>query len=168
MKAEIINKSYSGEYEERIYDNESVWNSQSWTWVKLTNNNLEIVGKFRGSPTEVKSSELTNEIVVLTSDYIYRLEGTNFNIIETEDNPQYFDLEVSPQGDFIFHDYYNVYKMNGGFSKMINLESPFQMDDIRFIKWKNNKLYFQCEELGNWKKKETLELDTTLWKIQVI
>ena len=34
MKAEIINQPYSGKFEERIYDVESVWNPQSWTCIK--------------------------------------------------------------------------------------------------------------------------------------
>ena len=30
---EIVNQPYSGEFEERIYDNQSAWNSSSWTVV---------------------------------------------------------------------------------------------------------------------------------------
>jgi hypothetical protein len=35
--AEIINLPYSGQYEEKIYDISSPWNSQEWTWVKFIN-----------------------------------------------------------------------------------------------------------------------------------
>lgn len=166
MKVEIINQPYSGEYQEKIYDIESVWNSKFWSWIKMTNKDLEIVGQFRGSANKVKCSESLNEMIVLTSDFIYRLEGNNFEISEWERQPQYHDLEVSPNGDFILHDYYNIYKMDGEFSKMINIEGPVQMDDIKFIKWENNKLYFEFEEIGNWEEKRLMYLDTSTWKIQ--
>ena len=66
MKAEIINQPYSGEYKERIYDLESPWNSQSWTWIKFTDKKgIEKVGQFRGMPKQVKVSVLNKEIIVL-------------------------------------------------------------------------------------------------------
>jgi hypothetical protein len=37
IDADIINQPYSGQYKERVYDNDSPWNSQGWTWVKFTN-----------------------------------------------------------------------------------------------------------------------------------
>ncbi|MCK0126983.1 hypothetical protein MWU76_21525 [Gelidibacter sp. F2691] len=167
MKAEIINQPYSGEYEERIYDIESPWNSQSWTWIKFTDQNgIEKVGQFRGMPTEVKISEHRNEIIILTSDYVYRLDTSKLNIIETESQPQYQGVEVSPNGVFIFHNYYEIEKMENSLSEMTEIESPFKMDDIRFLKWNDNKLIFTCEEFTNWSRHETMELDTIEWKIR--
>ena len=37
IEGQIINRPYSGEYGERIYDNNSPWNSQGWTYIKFTN-----------------------------------------------------------------------------------------------------------------------------------
>ena len=37
IEADIITRPDSGEYDERIYDNESPWNSQAWTYVKFVN-----------------------------------------------------------------------------------------------------------------------------------
>ncbi|TDT45161.1 hypothetical protein CLV90_2245 [Maribacter spongiicola] len=86
MRVEIINQPYSGEFKERIYDMESPWNSQSWTWIKFTDDiGTETVGQFRGLPKAVKVSTQLNEIIVLTSDYLYRLDFQEYNIIETED-----------------------------------------------------------------------------------
>ena len=168
MKAEIINQPYSGEYDERIYDLESTWNSQSWTWIKFTDKNgVEKVGQFRGMPINVKVAEQKNEIIVLTSDYIFRLNATELNIIETENKPEYQDVEVSPNGIFIFHNYYEIEKMGKSLSDMEEIKSPFKMDDIRFIKWNGNKLEFTCEEFTNWSRNETMELDTTDWTISV-
>ena len=71
--AEIINQPHSGQYKERIYDVQSPWNSQSWSWVRFTDESgNEFVGQFRGSPRSVKVSRLRNEIIVLTSDYVFR------------------------------------------------------------------------------------------------
>ena len=168
MKTEIINQPYSGEYRERVYDVESPWNSQSWTWVKFTDKNLSVtVGQFRGMPTEVKYSEKLNEIIVLTSNYIFRLDASDLNVIETENQPKYQGIEVSPDGSFIFHNYYEIEKMNGSLSNMIKIESPFEMDDIQFRKWNGKMLEFECEEFTNWERHETMELDTTKWKIKI-
>jgi hypothetical protein len=167
LKTEIINQPYSGEFKERIYDIESPWNSQSWTWIKFTDENMiETVGQFRGFPKEVKYSESRNEIIVLTSDHIFRLNGSDLNLIETERQLNYQDLEVSPDGTFIFHNYYEIEKMNNSLSEMIEIESPFKMDDIRFKKWNGKNLEFECEEFTNWSRKELMELDTTEWNIK--
>lgn len=168
MKAKIINQPKSGEYEERIYDIKSPWNSQSWTWIKFTDKNgINKVGQFRGMPIQVKVSDLRNEIIVLTSDHIFQLDINELNIIETKRQTQYQDLEVSPKGAFIFHNYYEILKMENSLSEMTKIESPFEMDDIQFIKWNGNELIFTCEEFGNWSRLETMELNTSDWKIKV-
>ena len=168
LKVEIINQPYSGEFKERIYDIESPWNSQSWTWIKFTDENLnQTVGQFRGTPKEVKYSKSLNEIIVLTSDYVFRLNASDLNIIETESQPEYQDVEVSPNGIFFFHNYYEIEKMNNSLSDMIEIESPFKMDDIRFKKWNGKNLEFECEEFTNWSRNEIMELDTTDWKIKI-
>lgn len=42
IEGQIINRPYSGEYEERIYDNNSPWNSQNWTSIKFTNEDYSV------------------------------------------------------------------------------------------------------------------------------
>jgi len=168
LKAEIINQPYSGEFKERIYDIENPWNSQSWTWIKFMDEKMiETVGQFRGFPKEVKYSESRNEIIVLTSDYVFRLNASDLNIIETESQPEYQDVEVSPDGTFIFHNYYEIEKMNSSLSDLIEIRSLFKMDDIRFKNWNGNILEFECEEFTNWSRNEIMELDTTEWKIKI-
>ena len=135
-QADIINQPYSGEYLERIYDNQSEWNSQSWTWVKFINQDgNEWVGQFRGSPRGVAISEKLNETIVLTSDYVFRLDSLTFKLLELEDQPQYQSLTVSPSGDFILADYYQIIKMNSSLADSVTIESPIQMDMIKFKKW---------------------------------
>ncbi len=168
LKTEIINQPYSGEFKEKIYDVESPWNSQSWTWVKFTNENLtETVGQFRGMTKEVKYSENRNEIIVLTSDYVFRLNASDLNIIETESQPEYQDVEVSPDGIFFFHNYYGIEKMNNSLSDLSKIESPFEMDGIQFKKWNDKILEFECKEFTNWERNEIMELDTVKWEIKI-
>ncbi len=168
MKAEIISQPYSGEYEERIYDLESPWNSQSWTWIKFVDKNeIETVGQFRGFPNSVKVSEKYNEIIVLTSDYVYRLNSKELSIIETESRPFYQGLEVSPDGIFIFHGYDDIKKMENSLSDMVEIQSPFKMTHIIFKNWNKNILEFECEEFMNWSRCENMELDTTSWIINI-
>ena len=166
MKAEIINQPSSGEYQEIIYDFSNPWNSQSWTWVKFTDvYENDFVGQFRGITKDVKVSLKLNEIIVLTSDYIYRLNATDLNIIETIEQPQYQNVEVSPNGVFIFHDYYEIEKMGDSLSEMTTIDSPFKMDLIRFKKWNGYNLEFECDEFCNWERNEEMFLDTSQWRI---
>ena len=88
IEAKIISRPYSGEYTERIYDNESDWNSQNWTFVKFTNDDYsEWCGEFRGFPVDVSISPQNKIILVLTSDYLYQLDINSGNLIEIEHQP---------------------------------------------------------------------------------
>jgi hypothetical protein len=72
IEAEIISQPYSGEYTERIYENENAWISQSWTFIKFTNDDYsELCGQFRGFPRQVVISPPKAIVLVLTSDYLY-------------------------------------------------------------------------------------------------
>lgn len=167
LKAEIINQPYSGEFEERIYDLESVWNSQSWTWIKFTDNyGVQKVGQFRGFPKNMKVSEQKNEIVVLTSDCIFHLDATKLNIIEAENKVNYGNLEVTPNGIFILSEYSDIYKLEGSLSDRRVIESPFEMDFIEFKRWNDNILEFECDNIRNYEKRQRMELNITNWKIK--
>ena len=167
MKAEIINQPYSGEFEERIYDIESVWNSQSWTWIKfIDEDGIDKVGQFRGFPKDVKVSKQKNEIIVLTSDCVFRLDGTELNVIEAENQVDYGNIEVTPTGIFIFSEFSDIYKLEKSLTEMKIIESPFKMDMIEFKNWNEKVLVFECYELGKWERHEVMELDTDEWKIR--
>lgn len=167
-KAEIVNQPYAEEFSERIYDNESPWNSASWTWIKFTNSEYnEWIGQFRGSSREVAVSEIKNETLVLTSDYLFRLENINGNLIEFEDQPQYHNLTTSPTGDFILADYYNVNVIEKELSELVNISSPIEMDMIKFKKWNDRKLEFTCDEFTNWDRHLVMELDADKLSIEI-
>ena len=167
MKAEIIHQPYSGEFEERIYDVDSAWKSQFWAWIKFTDENgIEKVGQFRGFPKGVKVSKAKNEIIVLTSDCAFRLDSIELNLIEMEKQSDYGNIEVSPNGTFIFSEFSSIYKMGNSLSEMECIESPFEMDLIEFKNWNGNILEFECVEMRKYEKRENMQLDSVNWAIK--
>ena len=168
IEAEIISQPYSGEYTERIYDNESAWNSQSWTFIKFTNDDYsEWCGQFRGFPRQVAISIQTKIVLVLTSDYLFQLDIETAEPIDIEDQPQYQNLTVAPNGDFILADYYSFEKVTTSIKEKEPIESPIQLDIIEFKKWDNTKLEFTCEELLNWDKHLTMVYNSETNEIEI-
>lgn len=160
-KAEIINQPYSGQYKERIYDVTNPWNSQSWTWVKFENEDFnEWCGEFRGLPRAVALSKKYNNVLVLTSDYLFQMDCLSGEIIEYESNHLYQSLTVTSSGEFIIADYYSIEKIESNLKNKVLLESPLEMMDmIKFNGWSNNKLSITCKEVVNWDNNFVLELD---------
>jgi hypothetical protein len=168
IEAEIISQPYSGEYTERIYDNESAWNFQIWTFIKFTNDDYsEWCGQFRGFPKQVAISTLKNIVLVLTSDYLYQLDIETGNLTDLEDQPQYQNLTVAPNGDFILADYYNFEKVTTSIKQKTSIESPIQMDIIEFKNWENSKLEFTCDEFLNWDRHLIMTYDSQTNKIEI-
>lgn len=168
IEAEIINQPNSGEYNERIYDNESAWNSQSWTFIKFTDDDFsEWCGQFRGFPIQVGVSASRDIVLVLTSDYLFQLERKTGDLKELEDQPQYQNLTTTPKGDFILADYYNFEKVTTSIKQKERIESPIQMDIIEFKKWDNEKLEFTCDEFLNWDRHLTMTYDSETNKIEI-
>ena len=168
IEAEVISRPYSGEYNEKIYDNDSAWNSQSWTFIKFTNDDYsEWCGQFRGFPRQVAVSTVRNIVMVLTSDYLYQLDRETGNLSELEDQPQYQNLTVAPNGDFILADYYNFEKVTTSIKMKEPIESPIQMYIIEFKKWDNEKLEFTCDEFLNWDRHLTMTYNIQTNKIEI-
>jgi len=168
IKAEIVSQPYSGEYTERIYDIESVWNSQSWAFIKFTNNDYsEWCGQFRGFPRQVAISTPKSIVLVLTSDYLYQLDIETGNLTDFEDRPRYQNLTVAPNGDFILTDYYSLEKVTTCINEKEPIESPIQMDIIEFKKWENTRLEFSCDEFLNWDRHLIMIYDSETNKIEI-
>ncbi|MBM7614342.1 hypothetical protein [Alkaliphilus hydrothermalis] len=160
IKAEIIDQPYSGEYKEKIYDITSTWNSQNWTWVKFLNEDFtEWCGEFRGLGRGIAISKKYNQVLILTSDYLFQINCINFEIIDYECQPQYQNLTVTPLGDFLLADYYDIYLLGASLDDRTPLASPFNMDMITFRGWSNNKLQLTCDKFLNLDKHVELQLD---------
>jgi hypothetical protein len=167
IAAEIINQPYSGQFDERIYDNESLWNSQSWTWIKFTNDDfIDWCGQFRGFPRQIAISTVYNTVLVLTSDYLFQLDRATGNLIELDGQPQFQNLTVTPDGSYILADYYYFEKVTTSISKRTKIDSPIQMDIIEFKGWSNGKLEFSCDEFLNWDRHLTMLYDFATNKIE--
>lgn len=165
---EIISQPYSGEYDEILYDIESPWNSSDWSYIKFTDSEFkEWCGVFRGFPKKVEISKIRKEIIVLTSDYLWKIKQVDGELLEFEGQPPYKELTVSPNGDFIISDYYSISRIGESIKNMIEIESPIQMDMIEFKGWHNGKLTIKCDEFTNWDNHLELELETTTWSIEI-
>lgn len=168
IEAEIISQPYSGEYSERIYDNESPWNSQSWTFIKFINDDyLQWCGQFRGFPMQVAISKTRDIVLILTSDYLYQLDRQTGNLTDLEGQSKYQNLTVTPNGDFILSDYYDFEKVTASIKDKEPINSPVQMDMIKFKGWDNSKLEFTCDEFSNWDRHLTMTYDCQANKIEI-
>jgi|JI8StandDraft_2_1071088.scaffolds.fasta_scaffold168741_1 hypothetical protein len=169
IQVEIINQPYSGEFTERIYDNNNEWNSQSWTFIKFINDDYsEWCGHFRGFPIQVAISTAKNIVLILTSDYLYQLDRETGNLTELEEQQLEFqNLTITPNDNFILADCYNFYKITTSIKQKTPIISPIQMDMIKFKNWDNLKLEFTCDEFLNWNRHLTMTYDSETDKIEI-
>lgn len=167
-EAQIISQPYSGEYDERVYDKSSPWNSQHWTWIKFINSEgYEWCGQFRGVPRGLAISEKLNLMLILTSDYLFELDRESGNVIMLEDRAKYHHVTAAPTGDFILADYYNLERVKQTISQKESIESPVQMDMIELNGWEGNHLRFKCDEFLNWDRHLDMILDIEKWEIRM-
>ncbi|MGE7924888.1 hypothetical protein ACQKND_17135 [Viridibacillus arvi] len=80
----------------------------------------------------------------------------------------YQDLTVTPFGDFIIADYYNIEIIGETTNDRQLIYTPIAIDMIKFNGWSENKLSISCEELGIPDSKIALELDATTFEINVL
>lgn len=167
IEGQIVNRPYSGEYEERIYDNDSPWNSQDWTYIKFTNDDYsEWCGVFRGFPKDLSISLIKDSVLVLTSDYLYKL-STNGDLVDLEEQSQYQNLAATPLGDFIVSDYYHLRRITNSIQHKEIISSPIEMDNIRFKTWNGPILEFTCDEFCNWDRHVNMIYNSETNKIEI-
>lgn len=161
IDAEVIEQPNAGEYLEKIYDISTPWSSSEWTWIKFTTDVYrEWVGHLRGSPRGVALSVKHSCILVLTSDFLYKLSLSDGELVAYEAESQFRELTVTHSGEFLAADYYSIVKLDPDLQTIQHLDSPIQMDNISFGEWTNSKLIIQCTEFLNDARKLTLELDS--------
>ncbi|MFD1030780.1 hypothetical protein [Metaplanococcus flavidus] len=168
IDAQINDQPFSGDYLERIYDIPSPWNTQGWTWIKFTEEDLtEWYGNFRGFPHSVASSVKHQLILVLTSDYLFKINRSSGELLGYEPQSDYRCLTASPAGDFIVADYYNIYLLHPDLQSVTSIPSPVELDMIEFKGWKGNKLQINCIEFLSEDIPLALELDGERLEISV-
>lgn len=159
-KVTHIEQPYSGEYEEKIYDIESPWNSSDWSWVKFEENLFAWCGEFRGKYRGAVFSEKIGIVVVLTSDYMYILDIDTKELIDYERQPSYVDITCTPMKDILLSDGYGLSIFKG--KNIANIEPivlPVNADFLKFIKYDGKILIMNCEEFCNWSNRIILLLD---------
>jgi hypothetical protein len=103
----------------------------------------------------------------LTSDYLFRVDTTNGELLELDDQPQYHNLAVAPNGEIIIADYYSILKINGSLKTKEAIDSPIKMYMIKLKSWNEGILIFECDEFLNWERHLEMELDTNTWTIKI-
>ena len=155
-----IEQPYSGEYNEKIYDIESRWNSSDWSWIKFEEENDIWCGEFRGRFRGVAISEKLHIVVVLTSDYMYVLDSKTAKIIDYRSRPEYVNITETPLGDILVTDGYSVGILRS--NKITDIESivvPIHPDNLQFQEYDENCLRITCYEFLNWGKEIEIYLD---------
>ncbi|QNU65761.1 hypothetical protein EHE19_012670 [Ruminiclostridium herbifermentans] len=169
IDVEQIHIPKSGIYKEVIYDIQSSWNSQIWTWLKFRNDDYEEwCGEFRGEFRNFAYSDKNENIVILTSDYMYQISRINGKLIDYIDRPEYIDVTASPNGEFIISDYYGVYVINNNIRDTSEITLPIHLDMIKFCGWNKNSLRIEAVELCNWDNVVTIDLNICTREITVI
>ena len=161
--AEQIEKPYSGQYFERIYDIQSPWNSRVWTWIKFVDENGEWCGNFRGEYKGVSVSEKLGIVVVVTSDYLFVLNTHTADLMEYESRPDIVDITTSPLGDIFLTNGYGIEQIvHGEMGKIEFIDIPpvpVQPDGLKFLEWNENILKIRCDEFLNWGNEIELYFD---------
>lgn len=159
----------SGEYEERIYDFNSSWNSQDWTWIKFTNDDdLEWCGEFRGKHLGHGISKKYGSVFILTSDYLYHLSIENGDVVNYEDRTDYRNLVSTPNGEYIVSSYYHLSVIRGELDNIDPLETELPLDSIVFSEWEDSKLKIYAEEFMNYDNHLILELDGESLELKIV
>lgn len=151
FSAEQISQPYSGEYEEKIYDIESNWNSSDWTWIKFEEEDSIWCGEFRGKYIGVAFSNIKEIIVVITSDYIYIIDTKTKEIIDSARNFEYGDITCTPLGDILLSSGYGLeILLKKTISSIETIVLPVNADSLRFVGYTDNILEMNCYEFLNW------------------
>lgn len=168
LNIEHISQPYSGEYEEKIYDIESCWNSSEWTWIRFEEDSSVWCGEFRGKYIGAAYSEVKEIIVVVTSDYMYLLDTNTKEVIESERNFECSDITCTPLGDILLSSGYGLEILNGRtISSAETIILPVNADSLKFARYQENILEMNCYEFCNWSNNITLFLDCKTMSITV-
>ncbi len=160
ISIEPISQPCSGEYEEKIYDIESCWNSQEWTWIKFVEDTSIWCGEFRGKYIGATFSARKGIIIVVTSDCIFIIDIATKEIIDSDRNLENCDVTCTPLGDILLSGGYSLEILRSRtISSVETIVLPINADSLRFIEYKDNILEMNCYEFGNWSNNVTLFLD---------
>ncbi len=166
---ENIETPRSGEYEEFVYDIQTPWRSQQWTWLKFINDDYyEWCCEFRGDYRGHGISNKDEIIYVLTSNYLYLLKLDDGSMIKYIDRPDFRNLTVAPDGTCIVANDYHLSIVDSNGIELETIETPIPLDTVSFIEWQENNLIMHAMEFLNWDNSVSLKLDGNTLEVEVI
>lgn len=155
-----IEQPYSGEFEEKIYNIESPWNSSDWSWIKFEEDDRTWCGEFRGKYRGAVFSRKLGIIVVLTSDYMYILDMESKELIEYERQPAYIQIIATPLDDILLSNGYDLEIFKGKeLASIASIVLPVQVSCLEFMEFEGNLLKILCEEFYHWGHRLMILLD---------
>jgi hypothetical protein len=166
LKAERINQPTSGKYEEKVFDLNTEWKSQNWSWIKFTTEyEIEWIGVFRGEFENLAIAEKINQVAILTSGGLYILDIEQRETLYFEKETEFKGLAEIPTKDkFIIAEYQRIGIIDKNFEKKyINLE--YEIENIVFGKYENKRLKVNFEKLPDYQILDCF-LNTENWKIK--
>lgn len=157
ITAQLIELPISGTYPEKIYD--APFSTENWTWVKFEDESYDaFYGQFRGNPRTVILSTENLFCYVLTDTFLYEVNRENPSDFQVRD---FIDdtfrtirnVTLSPNGKLILSDYYTIFTINSPICQLsglledalIEIENPFNLDDIEFNEWQGNLLHINAQ-----------------------
>ena len=166
---ENIDAPNSGEYEEIVYDIQTLWRSQEWTWLKFMNDEYyEWCCEFRGDYRGHGISNRDDVIYVLTSNYLYLLKLDDGSMIKYIDRPEYRNLTVAPDGTCVVANDYHLSIVNNNGIETETIETPIPLDTVSFTEWKENNMIMYATEFLNWDNFVTLKLISPNFDVEII
>ena len=86
-------------------------------------------------------------------------------IIEYEAQPQYNDITVTPDDDFLVASYYDIEIIKEFLQDRETLERPFEMDMIKFHEWDGSRLKVSCYKFLDWNERVEFFLDMDVLEV---
>ncbi|WP_143106410.1 hypothetical protein [Pustulibacterium marinum] len=94
------------------------------------------------------------------------MSAVDFSKIEEIKDHDFQNIEVTPKGNFLLHNYFELFIFENTLKDIKAVSGPLDMDDIQFLNWNNNCLKFRYNELGNWNKQLIMEYNEDTKTVQ--
>ncbi|MEP2772689.1 MAG: hypothetical protein ABJH05_11100 [Fulvivirga sp.] len=169
MNADITYQPESGNSEEVYFEEPSVWNSQTWTWVKFEDSEFQDwFGSFRGEPFgHLAFSEISGHAIIPTSDATYIVDINKRELLKLIDSKyQIGHVTLAPDGQtFILASFCELFRTSINYD-LIEIQNQLDIDFVEFGSKTEDAVEFEYEEIGVWNRQKA-KIDTKNWGIEL-
>lgn len=167
INLEAIDKPYSGEYEEIIFDGPNdAPKSNYWSWIKFIDEEcVSWCGVFRGSIVGVETSTVFNNILVVTDSFLYMLDKKTGKLLEIRENIDYTKITLSPFGEYILATSSDIVAITNSINRLIHIEFSKTLFFVEFLKWEGYMLHIKCEDYKDSYEVKTLLLNAKTYQL---